>query len=286
MADRPKSTGNVNRTVTGSATVSARSMDQKGGTTVNENGFSGSGGKMPISPVGTIDRMISDFKNSMEEAKAFGVVPTVAKELGTMSENLNKFIYGEELADKMISIVDDAGASFPNINSGYSASGYGYSSGSGSGYSVSNGANEVDPLEKYRQIVNETTDKNNAWAAEQAQKQMDFQREMSDTAHQREVKDLIAAGLNPVLSANGGSGASTASGAMATPDTSNTRLLAEAALAQMNSLGNSAVTLASAGVGGKAANSFGSKLLNVATKYFVPSLAKAAGSAIARGIFG
>lgn len=91
-------------------------------------------------------------------------------------------------------------------------------------------------------LVRENTNANNAWSAAQAQKQMDFQTQsnqiamdfnaaeaaknrdwqemMSNTAHQREIADLKAAGLNPVLSASGGNGAAVTSGSAASGVTS------------------------------------------------------------------
>lgn len=49
--------------------------------------------------------------------------------------------------------------------------------------------------------------------ATEAQKTRDWQTMMSNTAHQREVSDLIKAGLNPVLSANQGAAVGSASSA-------------------------------------------------------------------------
>lgn len=114
-----------------------------------------------------------------------------------------------------------------------------------------NGSSTADAIREVMQIVNgnsalsqsyaqEMMDYQTAsdkyamnWSAEQSALSREWQENLANTSHQREVLDLVAAGLNPVLSANNGAAtptgatgqAYTSSGAMGSVDTSSAQLL-------------------------------------------------------------
>lgn len=132
------------------------------------------------------------------------------------------------------------------------------------------------------------------WSAEQAEltrrfnaaeaaKNRDWQEMMSNTAHQREISDLKAAGLNPVLSATGGNGASVTSGASASssnpsgasasPDTSLTSAVVSLlstsldAMTKLANMSTSAITNQAIADKYTAASRYGAELAAEANMY-------------------
>lgn len=122
------------------------------------------------------------------------------------------------------------------VPSGNPSSAQGFSNTYGSD-SYQNTLGSISPYMAYANDLYNTTEFNNAIARANAAELRDWQRKMmyeqymlnsieaarnrdwqaymSNTAHQREVQDMLKAGLNPVLSVTGGNGASVGSGAQA-----------------------------------------------------------------------
>ena len=68
----------------------------------------------------------------------------------------------------------------------------------------------------------------------EAKKERDWSQQMSNTSHQREVEDLRKAGLNPVLSANGGASAYSGASASGSSDQSSLSAIANIYMNEQN----------------------------------------------------
>lgn len=135
------------------------------------------------------------------------------------SSNPKSVFYPDESTKALSNVVQDqvAGSYDNPVSPGYSQliDGFLGALNTGNGYLHDLVEGQLNLAERNSALSQEMADKANlfshdeavlarAWSGQQAKMNRDWQTEMSNTAHQREVSDLIAAGLNPILSANNG----------------------------------------------------------------------------------